>query len=156
MLEAHKITHLHEGDTFLEVVATYDERQKSRYRTTTTCGKDLGWFIERGYVLREGDVLKCNDGTLVVVRCANEAVSDVSVEDELLLLKAAYHLGNRHVPLQVEKNYLRYQEDYVLDDMVTGLGLSVAHKQAPFNPESGAYSGGHSHSHSHAHDHSHK
>lgn len=155
MLEATEITHLHDGDTYLEVVASFEERQKSRYRTTTKCGQDLGWFIERGYVLREYDVLKCKDGTLILVKCADEAVSEVRAEDELSLLKSAYHLGNRHVPLQVEKTFLRYQEDYVLDDMVKGLGLSVTHKNAPFNPESGAYSKGHSHRHSHSHSHSH-
>ena len=155
MLEAHEITHLHEGDHYLEVVASFEERQKSRYRTKTTCGKELGWFIERGYVLRENDVLKCTDGTLIKITCANEAVSNITAESKLALLKAAYHLGNRHVPLQVELTFLRYQEDYVLDDMVKGLGLNVEHIDAPFSPESGAY-GGHTHSHSHsAHAHSH-
>lgn len=150
MLEAHEITHLHHGDDYLEVIASFEERQKSRYRTVTTCGKELGWFIERGYVLQEKDVLKCNDGTLVLVRCANETVSNITAENELSLLKAAYHLGNRHVPLQVEHTFLRYQKDYVLDDMVNGLGLSVEHIQAPFSPESGAYSNGGGHHH---HDH---
>jgi len=106
-------------------------------------------------VLRENDVLKCKDGTLVRVLCADEAVSEVIADEELSLLKAAYHLGNRHVPLQVEKTFLRYQQDYVLDDMVKGLGLTVQHKKAAFNPESGAYSGGHSHKHSHSHGHDH-
>lgn len=151
MLEAHAITHLHKGDECLEVVASFEERQKSRYRTITTCGKEIGWFIERGYVLKENDVLKCHDGTLVLVRCADEAVSNVTVSDELSLLKAAYHLGNRHVPLQVERGFLRYQEDYVLDDMVKGLGLNVEHTQAPFSPESGAYSQSGHHGHSHDH-----
>ncbi|WP_370980629.1 urease accessory protein UreE [Agaribacterium sp. ZY112] len=148
MLEAHKITHLHEGDKYLEVIASFEERKKSRYRTSTSCGQELGWFIERGYVLQEGDVLVCNDGTLVVVRCADEKVSNVTAKDELSLLRAAYHLGNRHVPLQVRLNFLRYQEDYVLDDMVKGLGLTVEHIEAPFEPENGAYGGGHHH-----HDH---
>ena len=150
MLEAHTITHLHAGDTYLEVIASFEERQKSRYLTKTTCGQELGWFIERGYVLRENDVLKCSDGTLIVVRCADEKVSNVSAVDKLSLLKAAYHLGNRHVPLQVTLDFLRYQEDYVLDDMVKGLGLTVEHIAAPFQPESGAYSGG---GHHHHHDH---
>lgn len=151
MLEAHELTHLHEGDRYLELVASFEERQKSRYLTRTTCGKELGWFIERGYVIKENDVLKCSDGTLVLVKCADEAVSEVTTDDELTLLKAAYHLGNRHVPLQVEKTFLRYQEDYVLDDMLKGLGLDVQHKQASFNPESGAYSGSSTHGHSHSH-----
>lgn len=148
MLEAHEITHLHDGDNYLTVVATYEERQKSRYRTKTQCGNTIGWFIERGYVLKSSDVLRCTDGTLIKIECAEEAVSDVSSSDALSLLKCAYHLGNRHVPLQVELGFLRYQQDHVLDEMVEGLGLNVEHKQAPFQPESGAYSkGGHGHSH---------
>jgi len=78
MLEAHEITHLHDGDEYLDLVASFEERQKSRYRTKTTSGKELGWFIERGYVLRENDVLKCKDGTLVRVLCADEAVTQKS------------------------------------------------------------------------------
>ena len=152
MLEAYEITHLHEGDQSLEVVLTYDERKKSRHKTKTTCGKELGWFVERGIVLAQNDILKCQDGTLIKVKAAEEHVSDVTCEDPLTLMKAVYHLGNRHVPLQVEKAYLRYQKDHVLDEMVEGLGLKVTHTNQPFNPESGAYSnGGHSHGHHHHH-----
>jgi len=150
MLEAHELSALNESETYLEVNATFEERQKSRYRTQTTCGKDLGWVLERGYVLREGDVLKCIDGSKIKVRCAAEDVADVTGSDELLLLRAAYHLGNRHVPLQVERSFLRFQQDHVLEDMVIGLGLQVEHARAPFQPESGAYSGG---AHRHLHHH---
>ncbi len=145
MLEAHEITHLHPGDKFLEITVSFEERQKSRYKTTTHCGQELGWFIERGRVLNANDVLKCIDGTRIKIHCAEESVSDVTCNDTLLLMKAAYHLGNRHVPLQVETSFLRYQEDYVLDDMVKGLGLNVIHATREFHPESGAYAGGHSH-----------
>lgn len=149
MLEAHEITHLHEGDSYLILVASFEERQKSRYRSSTFCGKEVGWFLERGYVLSEKDVLRCTDGTLIKIECADEAVSNITCSDPLRLLKAAYHLGNRHVPLQVELNFLRFQQDHVLDEMVIGLGLNVEHINAPFQPENGAYSGGHSHSHAH-------
>ena len=84
-----------------------------------------------------------------------ETVSKVTCDQPLLLLKAAYHLGNRHVPLQVTEHWLRYQHDHVLDDMVRGLGLQVSVEQAPFQPESGAYhrhGAGHSHNHHH-HEH---
>lgn len=147
MLEAYELTHLHDGDEYLEVVVDFAARQKSRLRTQTTDGRELAWFIERGYVLREGDVLKCQDGTLVKVCCAIEQVSDVKHEQALLLMRAAYHLGNRHVPLQVEQGFVRYLRDHVLDEMVIGLGLSVTHDEAPFNPENGAYGGGHHHHH---------
>lgn len=145
MLEAHEITHLHAGDEALELVATFEERQKSRYRAQTQCGKDIGWFLERGYVLSWGDALRCTDGTLVKIVCADEAVSNVRADEPLLLLRAAYHLGNRHVPLQVSTAFLRYQQDDVLDEMVEGLGLRIEHAQAPFQPENGAYGGGHHH-----------
>lgn len=151
MLEAYEITHRHEGDVLLKVVLSFDERQKSRYKTQTSCGQTFGWFLERGYVLSDKDVLKCDDGTLIEIECAPEAVSDIKSDDILLLTKAAYHLGNRHVSLHVNLGYLRYQQDYVLDDMVRGLGLNVTHTQAPFHPESGAYTGTHSHKHDNHH-----
>ncbi|VUD58947.1 Urease accessory protein UreE [Thalassocella blandensis] len=153
MLEAFQITHLHDGDETLAVVLTFEERQKSRHRTLTSCGKTLGWFVERGRVLQQDDVLKCKDGTLIKVIAAAEDVSNVVAPSPLLLMRAAYHLGNRHVPLQVEQNFLRYQQDHVLDAMVEGLGLTVEHAQLPFHPENGAYSGGHSHAHAHSHSH---
>lgn len=155
MLEAHALSHLHAGDAHLSVVASFEERQKSRYRTHTEDGQALGWFLPRGYVLREGDVLLCTNGAKVLVRCADEAVSEVRAKDSLGLLRAAYHLGNRHVALQVSEHFLRYQQDHVLDAMIEGLGLKVQHCAAPFQPESGAYSQGHAHSHAHDDGHSH-
>ena len=147
MLEAYEITHLHSGDVFLETIVPYDDRKKSRHKAVTTCGKDVGWFLERGLVLAQDDILKCTDGTLVKIHAAEEKVSVVRSEDKLLQMRAAYHLGNRHVPLQVELDELSYQYDYVLDEMVRGLGLLVSTECRPFNPEKGAYGGGHRHSH---------
>ncbi len=133
------------------VVLTYEERKKSRHRTATQSGKDLGWFLERGHVLEDGEVLECNDGTLVQVCAAEEAVSEVVSDDAFALMRAAYHLGNRHVPLQIGEGFLRYQHDHVLDDMVRGLGLEVTNACKGFHPENGAYhgSGGHHHHHDH-------
>ncbi len=107
---------------------------------------------ERGTILREGDLLLADDGRAVRVVAAPEMVSTVSAEDPLTLMRAAYHLGNRHVPLQIGEGWLRYQHDHVLDDMVRGLGLSVRVEEAPFEPEAGAY-GGHSALAPHAHSH---
>ena len=88
-----------------------------------------------------------------MVRAAQETVSTVYVTDALLLARAAYHLGNRHVLLQITADWLRYQHDHVLDDMIHQMGLDVVCEQAPFEPEAGAYSsGGHGHHHTHAHD----
>lgn len=150
MLEVFEVVKEPGAATSLEVVLTFEERQKSRYKTTTTCGQELGWFIERGRVLEDGDTLQCRSGQRVNVVAAPESVSQVESTDPLLLTRVAYHLGNRHVPLQIGPGFLRYQHDHVLDAMVQGLGLSVSYQQLPFQPENGAYHGQHSgHSHNH-------
>ncbi len=130
------------------LVLDYDQRQKCRMRVTTECGLEIGVFLPRGESLLDQDVLKTTDGKLIRVQAALEALSEVLCEDTWMLARAAYHLGNRHVPLQVLPGVLRYQTDYVLDDMVKQLGLTVRLVQAPFQPEKGAYhshGGGHSH-----------
>lgn len=154
MLEAFEIIKNPQIAAHVEAVLTFEERQKSRYKTKTCCGRDLGWFIPRGAVLHDGDYLQCKTGELIRVVAAPETVSEINCDDALLLTRAAYHLGNRHVPLQIGANFLRYQHDHVLDAMVQGLGLNVVCQQRPFQPENGAYhgQGGHSHSHSQAED----
>ncbi len=152
---------LGEGASEIRLVLNYQERQRSRYRAKTLCGLDVAWFVERGKVLADGEILVANSGEKIVIIAAEETVSEVRSDDPLLLAKAAYHLGNRHVPLQIDAGELRYQHDHVLDDMLRGLGLTVLVTDKSFHPENGAYhnSGGHhghSHSHSHAeHDHHH-
>lgn len=148
MLEAHNILRHSPMGTDLEVVLTFEERQKSRYRARLSNEQFLGWFIERGTVLQDGDLLQCVSGELVRVVAAPETVSQVNADSQLALTRAAYHLGNRHVPLQIGANYLRYLHDHVLDDMVRGLGLEVKCQQLPFQPENGAY-------HTQHHDHQH-
>lgn len=128
---------------------TLDQRIKSRLRAKLDDGSEAGLFLDRGVVLRDGDLIASNDGTVILVQAAPETVSTVKSEDPLLLSRACYHLGNRHVPLQIAPDFIRYQHDHVLDDMVRGLGLTVICEQAPFEPEAGAYSG---HNHSHAHN----
>lgn len=125
----------------LLVIATFSERQKSRHKTQTQCGKPVGWFLPRGLVLKEGDVLLCRNGETIAIQAAPEDCSQVTSDDALALMTAAYHLGNRHVPLQIGPGLLRYQQDHVLDAMLEGLGLVVQHGQLPFQPESGAYHG---------------
>ena len=145
-----------DSDAQHTVTLPFDTRQKSRFRAQLDSGEEIGVILPRGTVLREGDCLGNENGELQVrVRAADEAVSTVRVDDGLLLARAAYHLGNRHVPLQITANYLRYQHDHVLDDMLKQMGLDVVCEQAPFEPEAGAYSGGHGHHHSHDHDHAH-
>ena len=135
----------------LAIELDFQQRQKSRHKAKTVCGEELGWFLERGRVLEHGDVMLCNDGSHVKVIAADETVSQVQSNDPHLLMRAAYHLGNRHVPLQIGEGWLRYQHDHVLDDMLVGLGLIVECCQRPFHPENGAYhgQGGHSHGHEH-------
>lgn len=137
------------------VTLDVDSRIKSRLRVALDDGREAGLMLERGHLLRGGELLADAAGSQVVqVLAAPEAVSTVRCSDPHLLARAAYHLGNRHVPLQIEPGLLRYQHDHVLDDMLRGLGLTVEAEQAPFEPEAGAYqSAPHSHSHSHGHDH---
>ncbi len=158
MLEAHEIVQGESLQTTMAIELGFDDRQKSRHKGVTQCGRDIGWFIERGRVLKEGDFLKCTSGELIRIVSAQESVSTVYAKSPLDLTRAAYHLGNRHVPLQITDTFLRYQHDHVLDEMVKGLGLGVENEQAPFQPEAGAYAAGHSghsHAHGHSHDHSH-
>lgn len=108
----------------------------------------------RGTMLRGGDLLLADDGRVVEVVAADETVSVLQSADPLLLLRAAYHLGNRHVAVQIGAGWLRYLHDHVLDDMVQGLGLSVSVGQWPFEPEGGAYAAStaaHTHTHTHSH-----
>lgn len=140
-----------ELDTTLTL--TKDQREKSRLRVTLDDGRDAGLFFANGTTFQQGDVLISSDQEVVIeIKAALETVSTVQCDDPLSLAKASYHLGNRHVALQIEPTFVRYQHDHVLDDMIRGLGLTVITEQSPFQPEPGAY-GGHSH-HSH-HHHSH-
>ena len=123
----------------------FEQRQKSRLRIRLDNSQDAGLFLPRGTVLRHGDRLRATSGLVVEVRAAPEAVSTARADDALLLARAAYHLGNRHVALQLGPGWLRYPHDHVLDDMTRELGLTVSREQAPFEPEAGAYGGGHHH-----------
>lgn len=137
------------------VTLDVDSRIKSRLRVTLDDGREAGLMLERGHLLRGGELFADADGSqLIRVLAAPETVSTVRCADPHLLARAAYHLGNRHVPLQIEPGLLRFQHDHVLDDMLRGLGLTVEAEQAPFEPEAGAYqSAPHGHSHAHGNDH---
>lgn len=134
-----------------------DSRIRSRLRVELEDGREAGLFLQRGLILRGGDQLLSECGEVIEVVAAPESVSTVRSADPLLLARCAYHLGNRHVPLQIDEGMVRYQHDHVLDDMVRGLGAQVVSEQAPFEPEAGAYaSEGHGHHHHHEHgSHSH-
>ena len=144
------------GEPDATLTLPLDRRMRSRLRVTLDDGTPAGVFLARGQVLRDGDLLGSVDGRVVQVRAAAEPVSEVRCDDALLLARACYHLGNRHVPLQIGGGLLRYAHDHVLDDMLRGLGLEPRPAQAPFEPEPGAYGGGaHGHGHAHGHHHDH-
>ena len=134
----------------------FELRQKSRLKAELNNGQEVGLMLPRGLLLRGGDCLRAEDGSVIRIEAADESVSTVHHDDLLMIAKASYHLGNRHVPLQIGNGWLRYQYDHVLDDMVRGLGLNVIHEVAPFEPEGGAYGGSHGHHHEHDHNHEHQ
>jgi urease accessory protein len=135
-------------DGVLELVLPFEQREKARQRARLAVGREIGIQLSRGTVLRGGDRLRAADGTVVEIVAAREPVSTVWSRDLRQLTRVAYHLGNRHVALEVGTGWVRYRTDHVLDAMVTQLGLPVQHDQEPFEPEAGAYG---SHAHSHAH-----
>ncbi|WP_211364115.1 urease accessory protein UreE [Propionivibrio limicola] len=140
------------------VSLAYDERKRSRLKVTLASGKEAGIFLERGDHLHGGDRLQAEDSTVVVeILAAQEKLIEATADTPLLFARAAYHLGNRHVPVQILPNTnggtLRFQTDHVLAEMVKGLGCTVAETEAPFQPESGAYGSQGGHHHGHGHDH---
>ena len=139
----HRLEHAHEHSQTLTLA--FDLRQKARLKTKSDSGIEVGLMLPRGDVLRGGDYLKTDDGVIAKVIAAAEEVSVAKSDDKLLLAKACYHLGNRHMPLQIEADYLAYQKDHVLDEMIKKIGLFITHEIRAFEPESGAY---HSHGHS--------
>ncbi len=138
----------------------FESRQKSRLKTKLVSGEDVGLVLPRGEILRGGDLVTASDGRVIEVVAEQEKVLHIETKE---LAKIAYHLGNRHVPVQVGENFLRIVEDHVLEEMVKKLGATVSHIEAPFEPEAGAYAGGHQHDemghggkiHDHHHDHDH-
>jgi urease accessory protein len=136
----------------------WDLRQKSRFEATDSAGRQLGVFLPRGKVVRGGDVLVVQDGSMVKVIAAPQAVLKItpcsSHGTSFDLIRAAYHLGNRHVPIELKPDHLKIEPDHVLADMLRAMHLTVLEVNEPFEPESGAYAqGGHGHGgHSHSHD----
>jgi urease accessory protein len=135
----------------------WDVRQKSRFDATDSSGRQLGVFLPRGTLVRGGDVLVAEDGSLIKVLAAPQAVLRITHCSDhgtaFDLTRAAYHLGNRHVPIELKPDHLKIEPDHVLADMLRSMHLIVHEVNEAFEPEGGAYSaGGHSHGHG-AHDH---
>jgi urease accessory protein len=143
----------------------WDVRQKSRFDATDSSGRQLGIFLPRGTLVRGGDVLVAEDGSLINVIARAQEVLVITIEQghgtPFDLIRAAYHLGNRHVPIELKLDHLKIESDHVLAEMLRGMHLIVTEVETTFEPEGGAYSaqphnhGGHSHSHEGSHAHSH-
>ncbi len=132
-----------------ELILPFDQRQKSRLRVRLQSGVEAALMLERGTILRGGDFLRSGDGRVIKVVAASEPVQRVTAHNSQQLMRAVYHLANRHVPLQIGDGWLRLEQDHVLKAMLLGLGMSVVEEFAPFEPEAGAYGGGHHHHHQH-------
>ncbi|MDC4484233.1 urease accessory protein UreE [Acinetobacter baumannii] len=131
---------------FETVELTFDTRQKSRFRAVLASGVDIGADLPRTGILRSGSYIATQEGDVLRVDAKPERLMKVTAQTEFDLLKAAYHLGNRHVPLMLIPTALYFEPDHVLAEMVEGLGLTVTETDHPFEPESGAYA-------QHSHDH---
>ena len=130
------------GAAELTLSLPFELRQKARLRTVLTNGEEVGLFLPRGAGLRDGDRLEADDGRTIRVVAAVEALVEVRCSDPQQLARIAYHLGNRHAPVEVGPGWLRFAADDVLAAMVRGLGADVQAVAAPFEPEGGAYGAG--------------
>jgi len=128
-----------------ELILAYDQREKSRLRASLNSGEEVAVFTVRGTILRDGDLLRGDDGRVVKIVAAREASYQIFADNAQHLLRCAFHLGNRHTQAQVGDGFLRIRKDPVLKEMLEGLGAQVTEQEAAFEPESGAYSGGHHH-----------
>ena len=138
----------------------WDERHRRRLRLATDAGAEFLLDLPAARVLREGDGLILDDGGVVEVRAADEAVCDVTAATPAALARLAWHLGNRHLPVEIREAALRIRDDHVIVAMLEGLGARVTRLSGPFTPEAGAYAvdespHGHGHEHDHGHGHEH-
>jgi urease accessory protein len=140
----------------------WDVRQKSRFQTEDSTGRVLSVFLQRGHVVRGGDVLVADDGSLIQVKAAPQTLMRITActahGSPFDLTRAAYHLGNRHVPIELQPDHLKIEPDTVLAEMLRAMHLIVNTVEEAFEPEGGAYGShhggsGHSHEHEHEHDH---
>ncbi len=138
------------------VTLDWDVRQKSRFTAIDSLDREIGVFLERGQAVRGGDVLVAQDGSMIKVLAADQALLRISAcpqhGSSFDLTRAAYHLGNRHVPIELQPDHLKIEPDHVLADMLRSMHLTVVAVSQPFEPENGAYS---THAHGSENDHGH-
>lgn len=148
-------------DIYDTLTLAYEWRIRGRLKAATDKGVEVGLFLDRGPVLRDGDLLQANSGEIIQIRAADESVTSAYIEDGLPLGRLCYHLGNRHVSLALGcdtdgRHWVRFPPDHVLEELAVLLGATLKHHQAPFDPESGAYAqAGREHSHASSHSHLH-
>ncbi|ERL54390.1 urease accessory protein UreE [Psychrobacter aquaticus] len=134
----------------------FDTRQRSRFKAETQHHQTIGVDLPRTETIKNSSVLADHQGNLIQIMAANQALIEVTADNGFDLMKSAYHLGNRHVPLMITPKALYFEPDHVLEAMLHQLGLHTQAVQAPFEPETGAYKGdlgGHSHGHNRDHNH---
>lgn len=141
-----RLQHVAEEQAVDVLALPFDMRQKSRFRATLAHGEDIGVDLPRTGILRHGSYIATEYGDILRIEAQAEPLMKVTASSAFELLKGAYHLGNRHVPLMLTPNALYFEPDHVLAEMVKGLGLTVSEVEHPFEPESGAYA-------QHHHDH---
>jgi urease accessory protein len=129
----------------VRLVLPFEIRSRSRYRAVLDSGEAVGVVLPRGTVLRGGDRVRASDGRIVEVVAQPEPVVEARCHDTRELARVAYHLGNRHVAVELGNGWLRLTRDHVLEAMLRGLGAEVVAVVAPFEPEAGAYAHGHQH-----------
>ncbi len=132
-----------------ELALPFEQRQKTRFHAKLASGEAVAVLLPRGEVLRGGDLVAASDGRVIAIVAELESLLHVECSSASELARAAYHLGNRHVAVQVGAGFLRIAADHVLEDMLKQLGAKVSRIVAPFEPEAGAYAGGHEHGHAH-------
>ena len=133
------------GEPADEVVIDHDHRHRRRLTLTTIQGKSVLLDLPSAVRLRGGDALVCEDGSLIRIRAKPEQLLEIHAPDDRALLRIAWHLGNRHLPVQLVEDRIRIRADHVIADMIEGLGGHAEPVEVPFDPEEGAYAGGHHH-----------
>lgn len=136
---------------------TLDAHERHRRRIVLTGERGTAFMLDlpRATALRDGDGLVLDDGSIVGVAGRPEPLIEIAAADTHALARLAWHIGNRHVEVQIVDERLRIRRDHVIEDMLRGLGAKLAAIEAPFDPEQGAYAQGHGHAHGHTHDHEH-
>ena len=137
-----------QDDAADSVTLDFDARHRRRIRLVCDGGMTVLLDLHKAVAMTDGDGLRLQDGRWIAVRAASEELAEITCEEPELLVRIAWHVGNRHLPTQLAGDVLLIRPDHVIEDMVLGLGASVRHVQAPFQPEGGAY-GNHTHRYTH-------